>query len=127
MKNRRRFALSALGLAGAAGLPAAGSASPTGNQGVFDVTAFGATGSGTALDTPAIQRAVDTCSRSGGGIVVFSPGTYLSGTVELKTGVRLHLMPGATLRGSKNLSDFPQRILHADEPHLRREPARHRH
>ncbi len=109
MKNRRRFALSALGIAGAGALSSA--AEPSGrNPGIFDVTAFGATASGAALDTASIQRAIDTCSRSGGGIVLFPPGTYLSGTLGLKTGAHLHLMPGATLLGSRNLADFPEHI-----------------
>jgi len=102
MNTRRQFAFSALGLAGAA----TASARP----GTVDVTAFGAGGSGTALDTAAIQKAVDAVHQAGGGVVVFPPGKYLSGTIELKSGVHLHLMPGATLLGSKNLADYPHRV-----------------
>jgi len=109
MSNRRRFAFSALGLAGAGAFRAVAQSS-TAIPGVFDVRAFGATASGSQLDTGSIQRAIDACSASNGGIVLFPPGKYLSGTLVLKSGVHLHLMPGATLIGSKNLEDFPEHV-----------------
>ncbi len=74
---------------------------------VFRVQDYGATGKGTTLDTAAIQRAVDACSAAGGGIVYFSPGVYLSGTVLLKDNVRLYLETNAVLRGSPRSRDYP--------------------
>ena len=60
----------------------------------FNVRDFGAKGDGVAKDTAAIQRAVDACAKDGGRVVVPS-GTYLSGTVWLRSGVELHLAKGA--------------------------------
>ena len=36
---------------------------------VFDITAHGAKGDGTTLNTPMIQQAVDACHEAGGGVV----------------------------------------------------------
>jgi len=74
--------------------------------GVFNVRDFGATGTGTALDTKALQSAVDAVAPAG-GVVYLPPGTYLSGTLFLKSHVSLHLEAGARLLGSTNLADYP--------------------
>ena len=57
----------------------------------YNVLDFGATGDGKSLDTEAIQRAIDTCSRQGGGTVFLPKGDYLSATVILKSDVTLYL------------------------------------
>ncbi len=72
----------------------------------FDPVGFGASADGKTLATAAIQRAIDACSAAGGGIVRFRPGRYLTGTVELRDGVTLHLDPGATLLGSADAADY---------------------
>jgi polygalacturonase len=59
------------------------------------VTDFGAIPNGKTLNTDAIQRAIDTCAEAGGGTVVFPPGRFLSGTLELRSYVDLFLEAGA--------------------------------
>jgi polygalacturonase len=85
---------------------ASGSAGDPG-LGIFNVRQYGAKGDGKTLDSAAIQSAIDACTSAGGGIVVFPNGTYLSGTIELKDYVTLHLAPQAVLFGSPNISDYP--------------------
>ncbi len=63
----------------------------------FDVRAHGATGSGKAPDTAAIQKAIDAAAAAGGGTVIFPAGEYLSYTLHLKSNVGLYLDPGAKL------------------------------
>jgi len=63
-------------------------------------------GDGKTLDTPAIQKAIDTCSKAGGGQVLIPPGRYLSGTVHLKNRVTLYLEAGATLVGTNDLDQY---------------------
>lgn len=58
------------------------------------------------LMTQAINAAVDQCFAKGGGIVRFTQGTYLSGTIELKNNVTLLLDKGAVLQGSDKYSDY---------------------
>ena len=60
-----------------------------------NVRDFGAVGDGKTLDTAAIQKALDA-----GGIVHFPAGTYLTGTIYLRSNGGLDLAPGATILGS---------------------------
>ena len=107
--RRRQFlggALSGLGLMGFARADAAPRDGPAG-PGRFDVRDFGATGDGVTGDTAGIQAAVDAASASGGGIVFFPTGRFLSGTVVVRSRVTLHLSPGAVLLGSTDVADYP--------------------
>ena len=65
--------------------------------GAFDVKKFGAKGDGKALDSPAIDKAIDAAAAAGGGAVLFSAGTYRSFSIRLKSNVRLYLDHGATI------------------------------
>ena len=75
----------------------------------YDVRLFGAKGDGVAKDTAAIQRAVDACAAARGGRVVLDGGTFLSGSLTLKSGVELHIAASATLLGSPDCADYPER------------------
>lgn len=65
-----------------------------------EVTKFGAVGDAVTLNTKALQKAIDTCAETGGGEVVVSPGTYITGTIYLRSNVELRLCRGAIIRGS---------------------------
>lgn len=75
---------------------------------MFDVREFGARGGGTTLDTKAIQAAVDQCGKPG-GVVVFSSGTFLTGSIELRSNVELQVQTGATILGSPDIADYFER------------------
>jgi polygalacturonase len=64
---------------------------------VFNVRAFGAKGDGVQLDSPVINEAIDAASKAGGGIVYFPSGSYLSGSVRLKSNITLYLDQGAVI------------------------------
>jgi len=55
-----------------------------------------------------IQAAIDKCAKSGGGIVSFKPGIYVTGAIYLKTNVHLEIDKGVTLLGSQNFDDYPE-------------------
>jgi polygalacturonase len=42
----------------------------------YDVRTFGAKGDGKSIDTPAVNRAIETAAVAGGGAVYFPAGTY---------------------------------------------------
>lgn len=58
------------------------------------------------LSTKAIQEAVDACAKNGGGKVLIPAGRYITGTIELKSFVNLHLEQGAILEGSHDIEDY---------------------
>lgn len=64
---------------------------------VYNVVDFGAKGDGTTLDSPAINRAIDTASDSGGGEIYVPAGTYLCGSIRLKSNIHLNLSAGCTI------------------------------
>lgn len=77
-----------------------------GAKGTFSVARFGAKGDGTTMNTAAIQRAIDAAAK-GGGTVVFPAGTFLTGSIFVKSGVTLQVDKGVTLLGSQNIADYP--------------------
>jgi polygalacturonase len=71
---------------------------------------LGAKGDGTTKDTTAIQGAIDACAAKGGGTVRLIAGTYLSAPIVLKSNITLQLDKGATLLGSPDHTDYPDKV-----------------
>ena len=63
----------------------------------YNVHDFGAKGDGKALDHIAINKAIEVATASGGGQVLLPAGTYLCGSIRMKSNVDLHLMAGAKI------------------------------
>eukprot|EP00756_Hemistasia_phaeocysticola_P019048 Hpha_TRINITY_DN15635_c1_g1::TRINITY_DN15635_c1_g1_i1::g.101864::m.101864 len=78
---------------------------------ICDVTQspYNATGDGKALDTTAIQRAIDDCGdlTDGGTVLLPSGGVYRTGSLWLRSNMTLRIDGNATLLGSTNRSDAP--------------------
>lgn len=74
----------------------------TGDPQTFNVIEYGAVGDGLTINTLAIQNAIDVAHNKGGGTVVLPEGIFLSGSIEIKSDVTLHLERNATLLGSTN-------------------------
>lgn len=71
---------------------------------VITIESFGAKTDG-SLTTQAIQNAIDACPAEG-GVVEIPRGEFVTGTIELRTGVTLRLAKGAVLKGSSDLADY---------------------
>jgi polygalacturonase len=71
-----------------------------------DLTKSGVIGDGVTLNTAAIQQAIDACSAHGGGTLTFPAGRYLTGTIQLKDNVTLHLDADAVILGSPNAAAY---------------------
>ena len=63
----------------------------------YNVRDYRAVGDGKALDTLAINKAIDAAALAGGGTVYFPAGTYLSFSIHLKSNITLYLDNGATI------------------------------
>ena len=74
---------------------------------VLNIRDFGAIGDGATEDTAAIQQTIDRCSVFGGGDVLVPAGSYLIGSIQLKSNVVLHFEKGATITGSPDYADYP--------------------
>jgi polygalacturonase len=72
----------------------------------FDVSDFGAVGDGKALDTASINKTIKACSAAGGGQVYIGAGEYLSGSIQMKSGVTLFLAAGARIIGTRDLEKY---------------------
>ena len=74
----------------------------------LNILNFGALGDGKKLCTNAIQKAIDQAHKNGGGKVIIPSGTFLSGTIFLKSNINLQLEKGAILLGSPNIEDYTE-------------------
>jgi len=66
----------------------------------FNVRDFGATGNATTLDSPAINKAIEGASAAGGGTVLVPAGTYLCGSIHLRSNIHMLIEAGATILGA---------------------------
>lgn len=79
--------------------------------GTYNVRDFGATGNGTDIDSPAINRAIEVAAAGGGGTVYFPAGTYASYSIRLQSNITLYLDNGAVI-----LAAYPTQTEGYDAP-----------
>jgi len=68
----------------------------------YNIKNFGARGDGKTDDAVAIQKAIDACSKTGGRVVVPSPGTFMTGPFNVKSNIELYIEGGAKLLANPN-------------------------
>lgn len=73
----------------------------------LSITAYGARPDGLTLNTKSINDAIAACSKKGGGVVLVPTGMWLTGPVELKSNVNLHLQKNAILQFTKDFDQYP--------------------
>ncbi len=67
---------------------------------MHNIRDFGAKGDGKTLDSAAVQAAIDACHNDQGGVVLVPAGTFVIGTIELKSHVTLRLAAQSILLGT---------------------------
>lgn len=77
----------------------------------FNVIHYGADNKGIELSTNAIQSAIDDAHRLKGGRVLIPEGTFLTGALELKSNVELHLHENAYVSFSQDTRDYLPLVL----------------
>lgn len=66
-------------------------------NGFYDIRNFGAKGDDKAIDSIAVNRAIEAAAANGGGTILFPAGTYLCFSIRLKSNITLYLDNGATI------------------------------
>ncbi|MBQ8658514.1 MAG: hypothetical protein IJ506_05205 [Clostridia bacterium] len=70
------------------------------------ITDFGAKPNVDENQAQSIQAAIDKCFSFGGGTVTVPKGTFVTGSIRLRSNTTLKLLKGAILLGSKDLKDY---------------------
>ena len=70
------------------------------NAAVLEVTNFGGKADGKTENRQAINKAIETAAAAGGGTVELAPGTWLTGSIRMRSNVTLLLDRGATIEAS---------------------------
>lgn len=76
------------------------------NAAVVDMKKAGADAGGKRLNTVLINKTIDKLNADGGGTLFFPAGTYLTGSIRMKSNITLQLEAGATLLFSDNFDDY---------------------
>lgn len=82
-------------------------AEPKFKRDTFPIEKFGAVADGLTLNTVSINKAIATCSAKGGGVVLVPGGVWLTGPVEMKSNVNLHIERDAILLFSDDFDQYP--------------------
>ena len=79
---------------------------PVFKKDTFNILKYGAKADGVTLNTNSINNAIIACNKKGGGVVLIPAGFWLTGPIELKSNVNLHLQRSALLQFTKDLSQY---------------------
>ena len=78
-----------------------------GDTNVVNIMDYHVDNTGKTVETTNINQAIsDVSARPGGGVLFFPPGVYLTGTVFMKSNVKLCVDAGAVIRGSSRNADY---------------------
>lgn len=72
----------------------------------LNIVNFGAVANSNILCTKAINDAIQSCSKSGGGVVVIPSGMWTTGPIQMKSNVNLHTKNGAYILFTSDLEQY---------------------
>lgn len=95
----------------------------TSQQKTFNILDFGAVPDGITINTTYIQNAIDEAAKSGGGRVLVPVGKFVTGSLELKSNIDLHVVKNGFLLGSESYYDYGLRgcrslLVAKDQHHI---------
>jgi DNA sulfur modification protein DndE len=73
----------------------------------FNIIDYGAISNGQTLNTDAFAKAITACNAAGGGMVIIPSGAWLTGPIEMKSNVNLHLEKGALVIFTPDHTQYP--------------------
>lgn len=80
---------------------------PVFNDKTFSIVGFGGVNDGKTLNTEAFAKAIEACGKAGGGQVLVPAGTWLTGPIELKSNIELHLEKNALIQFTTDHTQYP--------------------
>lgn len=83
---------------------------------VYNISDFGAIGDSATINTGPINDAIATCASNGGGVVLVSGGTFVTGTIVLQSNVILHLDNKAVILGTNDTGKYKSFNLRRENP-----------
>jgi polygalacturonase len=72
----------------------------------FNILRYGAVADGVTSNTTSINNAIIECSRKGGGVVLIPGGLWLTGPIEMKSDVNLHVVRDAILLFTTDFNQY---------------------
>ncbi|MBN9297949.1 MAG: glycoside hydrolase family 28 protein [Filimonas sp.] len=79
---------------------------PVFKKDTFNITKYGAVADGVTLNTKSINNAIAACSQKGGGVVLVPGGLWLTGPIEMKSNVNLHIKRDALLQFTNDFDQY---------------------
>lgn len=76
------------------------------NAAIYDIAKLGAHTNGEKKCTEIISKAIEKATNDGGGTIYFPAGTYLTGPIELKSNITVHLEAGALIQFTNDFDDY---------------------
>lgn len=73
----------------------------------FSIKDFGGIGDGQFLNTEVFEKTINACEAAGGGIVIVPAGLWLTGPIQLKSNINLHVERGALIQFTKDHTKYP--------------------
>lgn len=73
----------------------------------ISILKYGAKNDGLTLNTNSINQAISDCNKRGGGVVLIPEGLWITGPIELKSNVNLHLKKNALLQFTRDFDQYP--------------------
>jgi len=73
----------------------------------YNIIDFGATGNGKTLNTKAFKDAIEKCELNGGGVINVPKGVWLTGPIQLKSNINLHLEKDALIQFTTDHTQYP--------------------
>lgn len=80
---------------------------PTFPDKTFSIKDYGAVGDGQTINTTAFTKAIDACSKAGGGRVVVPAGLWLTGPIQLQSNINLVVERGALIQFTGDRTQYP--------------------
>jgi polygalacturonase len=74
---------------------------------VWKASEHGVVADGSTDNAQVLQGLIEACAQAGGGTVSIDEGVVVSGMIQLKSGVTLHIAEGATLMNTGNKEAYP--------------------